>query len=449
MDPASIHTLLLLLLTVFLVLLNGFFVATEFAIVKVRGTRIKELEEDGSVLARYASAALKQLDAYLSATQFGITLASLGIGWIGEPVVTHRLVEPLFQVMRINSPSWMTPVSYIIAFAAITFAQIVFGEQAPKWMAIQRAERVALWVARPMALFFWLFKPFIFLINGATNAVLKLLGIEPVSGQDLVHSEKELRMIITASGAENGGTIRETQAELLDNVFDFAHRLARQVMVHRTEILALDVENSLEDNVRLAQEGNHTRFPAIEGDIDNVIGFIHTKDLFAFYQRDPQADIRPIVRDSLLVPESIRIDLLLRQLQRNRQHMAVLVDEYGGTAGLVTVADLLEELVGEMPDEFEPTEEEEIIALDDNTWSVDGRLPLEDLEEVLGQEISCGETCDTVGGYAYWAFGRIPEVGDAVHTNDLHLRVLAMDARRVSRVEIATKPQEREQVANG
>ncbi len=442
MDPASIHTLLLLLLTVFLVLLNGFFVATEFAIVKVRSTRIKELVEDGSVSAKYASTALRELNAYLSATQLGITLASLGIGWIGEPLVTSRLVLPLFHLLHLKAGSIVTPISYALAFALITFVQIIFGELAPKWLAIERAEQIALWVARPMACIVWLFKPFIWVINGSANTTLRAFGIKPAGAHDHIHSEDELRMIITASGAENGGTLRETQAELLDNVFDFGHRLARQVMVHRMDVLALDVENSLEENIRLAQEGGHTRYPASQEDIDNIIGFIHTKDLFALYQRDPHADMRTIIRDVLVVPESIRIDLLLRQMQRKRQHMVVLVDEYGGTAGLVTMADLLEELVGELPDEFEPTEEEWIIRLDHHTWSVDGRLTLEDLEEMVNQEVSCEESCDTVGGYAFWAFGRIPEVGDSVETDELTLRVLAMDARRVSRVEITLKPVE-------
>lgn len=449
-DPASIQTLLLLLLTVVLVLLNGFFVATEFAIVKIRSTRIKELVEDGSVPAKHVSNALKQLDAFLSATQLGITLASLGIGWVGEPVVAGSIVRPAFALFGMAKSPLVTPIALALAFVVITFAHIVFGELAPKWMAIQRTEGVALWVARPMTFFMWCFKPFIYVINSAARAALGAIGIKPVSGHDMVHSEEELRMIITASGSENGGTIRETQAELLDNVFDFGHRLARQVMVHRMEIFALDVENSLEENIRLAQEGNHTRFPAVDGDIDNVIGFIHTKDLFALYQRDPHGDMRTIIRDILLVPESIRIDLLLRQMQRNRQHMAVLVDEYGGTAGLATVADLLEELVGELPDEFEPAEEEWITRLDHNSWSVDGRVPLEDLEEALRQEISCEESCDTVGGFAFWAFGRIPEMGDAVETNELTLRILAMDGRRVSRVQINVKPLESddERVAN-
>ena len=437
----NINSILLLLLTIVLVLLNGFFVATEFAIVKVRSTRLKELMENGSAPAKYAYDALQHLDTYLSATQIGITLASLGLGWIGEPVVA-RLISPLFKFVGIVSPHVINTVALIIAFLLITYVQIIFGELGPKWLAIQRAERTILWVAGPMKLFYWLFKPFILLLNNTANAVLRPFGLKTGSTQDLVHSEEELRMIITASGTDNGGTLRETQAELLDNVFDFGHRLARQIMTHRTELLVLDIEDTLKENVRLAQEGGHTRYPVIQEDIDTVIGFVHTKDLFALYQREAKGDIRTIMRDVLLVPESNRIDMLLRQFQKKRQHMAVLVDEYGGTAGLVTVADLLEELVGDLPDEFEPAEDEWVIRQSEHTWSIDGRLPLADLEEEIGRELSCEEACDTVGGYAFWMFGRIPEDGAVAQKDGIALRILAMDGRRVSRIEVVSEPSE-------
>lgn len=437
MDANSIW---LLFLTLLLVALNGFFVATEFAIVKVRSTRIRELMENGSTPAKYAYDAIRHLDAYLSATQVGITLASLGLGWIGEPVVAEMLVIPFFRLFGWTSSVVATTVSFAIAFFLVTFVHIVFGEQAPKWLAIQRAEKTVLLVAGPMAFFCWLFKPFILLVNGAANAVLVPFGVKAGTAHDLVHSEDELRMIITASGTEHGGTLRETQAELLDNVFDFGHRLARQVMTHRTEVEALDIEESLAENVRQAQDSGHSRYPISQGDIDTIIGFVHTKDLFALYQREPEGDLHAIIRPVLLVPESIRIDLLLRQFQKGRQHMAVLVDEYGGTAGLVTVADLLEELVGDLPDEFEPAEEAWVVAQGEHAWSLDGRLPMSDLGEAIGTEISCEEACDTVGGYAFWMFGRIPDVGDTAERDGIALRILAMDGRRVSRVQLSLAP---------
>ena len=444
MDEHSI----LLLLTVFLLLMNGVFVATEFAMVNVRISRIKELMENGSSAAKYTYDALMHLDAYLSAAQLGITLASLGLGWIGEPVVATHLIAPILQAVHLHSPSLTTLLSFAIAFVLIAFAQIVFGELAPKSLAVQRAEQIALLVAVPMRVFYWFVKPCIFVLTSAAIAVLRPLHITPVSGTDLVHSEEELRMIITASGSEHGGTLRDSQAELLDKVFNFGHRLARQIMIHRTELQMLDIADTLEENVQTAHTLGHTRFPVYEGDIDTVIGFIHTKDLFALYQRDPASDMRTILREALIVPETIRIDLLLRQLQKKRQPLAILVDEYGGTAGLITVADLLEELVGDLPDEFQLTEEEWVTSLGDQQWSVDGRLPLDDLAEAVDRDISCEDSCDTVGGYAYWAFGRIPALHDSITRDGITVRVLAMDGRRVSRVEISVDPAENEKAEN-
>lgn len=428
-------------LTVFLVLLNGFFVATEFSLVKVRSTRIKELADSGNASAKQVATALRQLDAYLSATQFGITLASLGLGWVGEPVVSHLLTLLIFKPLHLQvEGTQLAWISYAVAFVVITFAHIIYGELVPKWMAIQRAESVALRVAYPMRVFAWLFRPFIWIVRGAANLSLRAVGIKPGDGHETAHSEEELRMIIAASGSDNGGTLRETQAELLDNVFDFGHRLARQVMTHRTEILALDVDDPLVENIRVAETGGHTRYPVMHGDIDTIIGFVHTKDLFAFHHANPQGDLRQIVRDVLLVPETIRVDLLLKQMQRRRQHVAVLVDEYGGTLGLVTLYDLLEELVGELPDEFEPTEAEWITRASEHAWQVDGRVPMSDLEEALDREVPCEEACDTVGGYAFWAFGRIPAAGDTTTHDGITLKVLEMDGRRVSRVEITAPP---------
>ncbi|MEI7832531.1 MAG: hemolysin family protein [bacterium] len=434
------HILSLLALTLLLVAVNAFFVATEFAIIKVRSTRIRELAEAGNPAARMVAGILERLDEFLSSVQLGVTLCSLGLGWLGEPAVAVP-VGMLLKSAGLPNATLTTSLSFIIAFLIITFLEIVFGELVPKWMAIKRAESIALWAAYPMAFFFWIFKPFTMVLNASANGVFHLFGMQRGNNDELVHSEDELRMIISASGSENGGTIRETQAELLDNVFDFGHRMARQVMTHRTDILMLDVVDPLEENVRLAQEGGKTRYPVIQEDTDSVIGFVHVKDLFALYQRETQGDIRTIIRETLLVPETIRVDLLLRQLQRKRQHMAILIDEYGGTSGLVTVSDLLEELVGDLPDEFEEQEEEWIVRIDEHTWTVDGRTPISDMEQVLDRELPCEEACDTVGGYAFYAFGRIPAVGEQIKKEGISLRVLSMDGLRVDRVQIVIMPE--------
>jgi CBS domain containing-hemolysin-like protein len=332
--------------------------------------------------------------------------------------------------------TFVTTVSFIIAFLIITTLHIVFGEQAPKMIAIQNAEKITMAVAKPMKVILWIFKPFIFLLNIASNGTLRLFGVKIAHNHDVVHSEEELRMIINASGHDNGGELGEAQAELLDNVFDFGHRLSRQVMAHRTDMVILDVDETLSENIRIAMESGHTRYPVMQEDADNIIGFCHTKDLFALYQETKKGSLQKIIRPVLMVPESVQVLKLLRQMQKERQHIAIIVDEYGGTAGLVTIYDLLEEIVGDLPDEFEPVEEEWIIKISDDIYKVDGRLPMADLEEEMGQKVSCEENCDTVGGFAYWAFGKIPEAGEEITTGQFNIKVLEMDGNRVSRVEI-------------
>jgi len=432
----SLETFLLLLLAALLVVLNGLFVALAFALLRVRGARAKEPAESGSRSTKPASDALS-----LSTAQIGLTLTTLALGWIGVP----RIAQPLADAFRAAGITERPAVwsSFAAAFLLLGCITLLFGALAPRISALRDADGTLRKLSRPLAVFNWLLRPFSAVLGGAAAAIAR--G-EQLQGVD---SEEELRQIISAGGAENGGTLGETQAELLDNVIDFGRRLTRQVMTHRTEILALDAGEPLEANVRLAQQGGRTRYPLIEGDIDTVIGFVHTKDLYALYQREPNGDIREVRREILLAPDTIHGDQMLRQMQRKRQHMAVLVDEYGGTAGLVTITDLLEELVGEWPDEFEPQEEEWLVRLDDNTWQVDGRLPLADLEEAADQALHCGESCDTVGGYAFWLFGRIPAVGDSTEADGVAIRVLDMDGRRVSRVELSLFALAEEALENG
>ena len=446
----DIETFLLLLLTVLLVMLDGLFAAAIFSALRARGTRIKEMAEGGSFSAKMASAALNDLHGWLATAQFGLTLTTLALGWLSVPLVADRLVVPALEAsgfVRYAQSGSLTVAG--IAFTLIAFAVCIFSALAPRMVALRRPEDVLLRVAPAMALFHWLFTPFSLLLSGVARVMLRLTGLPVTDDQQQAHSEEELRKIISASGAENGGTLCEMQAELLDNIIDFGRRSARQVMTHRTEILALDAEVPLAENVRLAQDGGRTRYPVIQGDIDTVIGFVHTKDLFALYQQNPQGDIRGVAREIMLVPDTIRGDQILRQMQRKRQHMAVLVDEYGGTAGLVTITDLLEELVGEWPDEFEPVEEEWLIQLDETTWRVDGRLPFVDLEEAIGRALPCEESCDTVGGYAFWLFGRIPVVGDTAQADGVAVYIAEMDSRRVSHVEITVIETGEDEEQNG
>lgn len=429
---------LLLLLVLLLLMLNGFFVACESALKKIRAIRMRDEQENGSSHITVTNGVMKQFDAYLSATQAGISLVTLVLGWIGVPWFSTHLFSPLLKMADFSLPvNILKLFSLCFGLLLLVLVNALFGYQFPKLFALHRAERTISFVAAPLRLCLWLFRPFLALTRQLADWLLALFGVKETSSNiNEGHSEEEMRQLIAAGSAENGGTLRETQAELLDNLFSFGNQLARQVMIHRTEILMLDIDDPLSENIELAQQGGHSRFPVYQQDIDTVIGFVHTKDLFALYQRDPHGDMREVLRDLLIVPETIPIDKLLRQLQGIRQHLALLVDEYGGTAGLITVTDLLEELVGEMPDEFEPAEEEWAILLADNCWSIDGRVPLDDLEELLGQHFDCEESCDTVGGFAYWAFGRVPEVNDKIELSLLTLQVLAMEGHRVSRLQV-------------
>jgi CBS domain containing-hemolysin-like protein len=440
----SLETFLLLLLTVLLVSLNGTFVALVFSLMRARSARLKELAESGSRSAKLATDALKHLDLCLATAQIGLTLTGLALGWISAPFFARSLAMAFRAAgFAEQTVGWS---AFAAAFLLLACVTLIFGALAPRIFALRNAEGTLQSLAYPLAASRWLLRPFSAVLGGAASLIA---GARGNGDHESVNSEEELRLIISTGGACNGGTLGETQAELLDNVIDFGRRLARQVMTHRTEILALDAADTLEENVRLAQEGGRTRYPLIRDDIDTVIGFVHTKDLFALYQREPQGDIQTVSREILLVPDTIRGDQVLRLMQRKRQHMAVLVDEYGGTAGLVTITDLLEELVGEWPDEFEPQEEEWLVRLDETTWRVDGRLPLSDLEEAAGHALPCEDSCDTVGGYAFWLFGRIPAVGDSVELEGVAMRVLEMDGRRVSHVELSLFALAEEGAENG
>lgn len=413
-----------------LVFLNGFFVASEFALVKVRSTRIDQLLEEGNPRAKMTRKVISDLDAYLSATQLGITLTSLGLGWLGESAIAH-LLEPLL-------PGPLNHVvAGIIAFAVITFLHIVLGELAPKSLAIQRTEQVALATAAPLHLFHTLFYPFIYVLNASALGILRLLGIKPASEKDLSHSEEELRMLVMASA--QSGHLDETERSLLDNVFDFSERVAREVMVPRGEMVCLYLDDSLEENIRVARTEGHTRFPLCEGDKDHVIGLVHIKDLLRLGIDDkPVLDLRQIMRPILAVPETNSISTLLKEMQRRRTHMAVLVDEYGGTAGMVTLENLLEEIVGDIRDEFDD-EPPEVEAVAPNVYEVDGALLLEEVEERFGLNLpeEHTEEVDTIGGYIFSLLGRQPVVGDQVPFDQMQAQVAEVDGFRIVRVRLS------------
>ncbi len=410
-----------------LVALNGFFVAAEFALVRVRETRLVQLEQEGSARAVVVRNALQDLDAYLSVCQVGITIASLALGWVGEPAVS-ALIRPVFEALGVFSEGLVEVVAVVLGFAAITYAHLVFGEQAPKYFSIQRAEETSLWIARPLRIFMFLFRPLVWLVNASTNFVLRPWGIR-LGEEDEVHSEEELRIMITSSTSQ--GILDPQEREYLNNVFDFGDTVAREIMVPRPDIEALPSDAPLEDLVERAAFGRYTRYPVYEDDLDHVLGAVHVKDLFRAAKEDGESfDLTPLIRDCLVVPENKRIEEILREFQRLKLQMAIVIDEWGSVEGLVTIEDVLEEIVGEIQDEFDEPEAA-IEPLGDGTYAIDGRIPITDVNAYFDLDLP-HEDFDTIGGYVLGSLGRPPEPGDTVKVEDATLRVKSVDGPRVS-----------------
>jgi len=418
-----------LLLAALLVFLNAFFVAAEFAIVKVRSTRVQELVREGVRGSVAAQNAIQNLDAYLSATQLGITLASLGLGWIGEPAFAS-LAAPVLGAIGIWSESVVHSVALTIAFALITFLHIVLGELAPKSLAIRRPEEVSLLVSPPLRLFYRIFYPALWFLNASSSLFLRMLFIAPASESELAHSEEELRLLLTES--HRIGTLSASKRELLENVFDYTRRSAKHIMVPRADIVYLSLQRPLSENLDVIRQSQHTRYPLCSEDIDHVVGMIHAKDLFRPVEgfRDI-TDLSNLKRDILFVPESRPLELLQRDFQQRRVHMAIVVDEYGGTSGLVTLEDILEEIVGEIQDEFD-TEAPRMQSTPEG-YVVDGLVLLEEIASRLGITIPEHES-STLGGYVIARLGRMVRVGDVVTLGTYNARVIEMKGRRVSQV---------------
>ena len=416
-----------------LVLLNGFFVAAEFAIVKVRATQIEPLVRKGVRTANIARHVTTHLDAYLSATQLGITLASLGLGWLGEPFLA-QVLHPFFLWTGITQPAVITGVSFGVAFSIITFLHIVIGELAPKSLAIQRAQRVTLGVAGPLHLFYIIFRPFIWALNSTANYFLRLVGIHPVSESDLTHSEEELRILLSQGKAIStlGKSISLKAMELRD-------RTVREVMVPRTSVTFLSTDRTIEENIAKALENQYTRYPLCEKDLDNVLGMIHLKDLFKLKgEQGPGTRLMEIKREMLFVPETTPLERILNTFLAKRVLMAIAVDEYGGTAGLVTLENVLEELVGEIRDEFD-VEAAMVQKISDTEFLVDGSMPLHDFASMF--EV-VPETKDvvSVSGYVIHLLGRVPEKGTALRIGQWSGSIEAVESRKVKSVRLKKIP---------
>lgn len=437
----SIPILLNLLLVVFLVFLNGFFVAAEFALVKVRQTRITQLVNEGNKRAGYAQKVTQKLDAYLSACQVGITLASLGLGWVGEPAIAHMIVEPLLG--RFDLPAYViSTVSLGVAFAIITFLHIVLGEMAPKSLAIQKAEETALWTAGPLMVFHKMLYPVIILLNNAANGLLKMVGLEPASEHEAAHTEEEIRLLVSES--HKSGHIDQTEMALVEQVFDFSETLAREVMIPRIDMVCLYTSNTFQENLEIIRSELHTRMPVADDDKDNIIGFVHSTDFYLAALTDGDVTLDKIIRPILTVPESMEISQVLRYMQKRRSQIAIVLDEYGGTSGLVTMEDILEEIVGEIQDEFDDNERPDIEKLETG-MSVAGKTLLFELSDHLPFALESDDV-DTIGGWIYSKLEEEIAVGATVEWENHLFTVTEMDNHRINRLTITPleKPAEQE-----
>jgi CBS domain containing-hemolysin-like protein len=420
-----------LVLVFVLVLLNGFFVAAEFALVKVRQSRIQQLLNEGSGKAKYAMTVTSQLDTYLSATQLGITLASLGLGWVGEPAVSTLIIEPLLHTLHIEPSVFTNTLSIIVSFAFITFLHIVLGELAPKSFAIQKAELTSLWLSAPLLFFYKLFRPIIWLLNGTANTFLRWVGVEPASEHEAAHTEEEIRILMDES--VRSGHIDQDEMVLFDNIFEFSERIAREVMLPRTDMDCLFLDLSFIDNLRMVHETKHSRYPVGVEDKDMIVGFVHIADLLTA-DPDIEQELKTFIRPILNVPESMEVSRVLKLMQKKHSQLAIVIDEYGGTAGLLTLEDILEEIVGELHDEFD-TEERPEVEVKDKYTSVDGRVLIEDLNDMLDLDIE-DDDVDSIGGWLFKKLEGAPVKGKKVEFGVHVFEVSEVDRLRIVRIHI-------------
>jgi CBS domain containing-hemolysin-like protein len=433
---------LLVVLALFLVALNGLFVAAEFGLVKIRSTQVDGLVREGRRSAGLLKKATDKLDAYLSVCQLGITISSLGLGWIGEPAFKH-LLEPLF--MALSVPDGATyAIAFATAFATITFLHVVFGELAPKSVAIARAEGTSLFVAPFMRFFYYLFYPGTVIFNGTANAVVRLFGVPPASETEESHSEEELRMIIGRSTEQ--GVLGTGEEHMLEGVFELEDTPAREVMVPRPDVVSLPAGLPLGELFSVIASGEHTRYPVHEeGSPDRIVGAVHAKDVMRAVEdegslRALRAQVRAedVVREVLTVPENRRVDAVLKDLKDRRLRMAIVIDEWGSFEGIITMEDIVEQIVGEIRDEFEE-EGPAVSELPDGSYSMNGLTSIEGANKALGSGFE-SEDFSTVGGLVFGRLGRAPKAGDEVRIDGYLLRVEEVDGSRVARVVARKEP---------
>jgi len=474
MEPFTIGLFKLLLIAV-LMAMNAFFVIAEFALVRVRPATLQHLAHRGSKRAKLAERIVHNLDPYLSACQVGITLASVLIGWLGEPTIRSLVVEPLFRLSGIGNPIALNTISFLVGTGLVAGVLIVVGEQTPKYLALRRADAAALNVAYPLHWFYVAMKPVIQLLDVSSNFFCTLVGVPREDLSAEAHSEEELRVLLAASFQR--GKLPADKLDLLENILEMSSRTVRQIMVPRTEIAYFNLQKPLAHNLMIAERTAHSRYPLVDGDLDHVVGIVHMKDLFwqmkdlesiVAGQGEPEYRhplimggdleanppksgaefLKKIARRTFFVPETMRLDALLREFQQERLHMAIVVDEYGGVAGLVTMENVIETIVGQIQDEFD-AEQPRIQQIGEREYSIDGVTALAEVNHALGTEFS-DEEVDTIGGLILKHFGRLPEANESAVIDGVELTVMAMDRQRIKRVRVKLpEPKETEEEGEG
>jgi len=421
-----------LFITFLLVLLNGFFVAAEFALVKVRASQLDLKAQKGSSRAKLAKSLLERLDAYLSATQLGITLASLALGAVGEKVISEIVIRSFEKSGLEISTLTVHSLALPIALTLLTFFHVTIGEQIPKMIGIKYSMATALVIAWPLRIFYFIFSPFIWFLNKSSNTVLRIMGIKKL-GDDDVHTEEELRLILTES--EEGGAIKPSENELIQNVFDFDDRIVKQIMVPQNRVIALDVELGKNEITKQVIEEGFSRIPIYLGDIDNVIGIVHSKDLLKALIENKFRSLKDIMRPVHFVPESMKINELLRDFQKHHIQMAIVTNEFGSTAGLITMEDIIEELVGEIQDEHDE-EKPNVEKKSENVYIVNAQAAINDVNEALPFALPENSHYETVSGYINYIFGRIPATNDKRFKDGYEITILKRTRQSVETVRL-------------
>jgi CBS domain containing-hemolysin-like protein len=441
MDDSGFSTIIINWIIVFLLLLvNAFFVSAEFAIVRARKTRIEQLNKEGNVDAKLALKALDDVNFFIAAVQVGVTIASIGIGWFGSPTI-EKMLAPVLENVPTGQVYIAQAVTAVVAFLVVTFLHVIIGEQVPKCIALQYPEKISLYVAKPMNLFMTISKPFVWLLNKSCNGILKALRIPVNPSLKTVHTIDDLDMFVENSYDE--GVLNETEKDMFHNVLQFSDLTAHEVMTPRTDMICVPIDTPLDELNKIATENQYTRYPVYEGDIDHITGLVHVKDLFMLSLKNETCPIKKIQRKIPLVPETITLDKLVIMFKKQRAQMAVVVDEFGGTSGIITLEDVLEEIFGDVQDEFDIDEEQDIKEIGEDRYIASGTMRLDELAkffDIPDEDLEV-EDVDTIAGLVVKEIERIAKVGDVVNYESFTFTVKEIDGARITKIELEKHPE--------